>query len=219
MILYLHGFASGATSSKATYFAQRAREHGIRFECPDLNLPDFSTLTVTRMLQQTRELIDLAPESVTLVGSSLGGFVAVNAAARWPDLISRLVLLAPAFDFARPEMKRMGDVPVEAWREAGSLNVFHYGYGRIVPVHYELLEDARRYDAVNAQIGMPVLVFQGRQDEVVDPVMVEAWCSRRPNVELHLLNDGHQLTASMAEIWALTSRFLGIPPGSAPGQP
>jgi pimeloyl-ACP methyl ester carboxylesterase len=209
MVIYLHGFASGATSSKATYIGRHLRARGVRFECPDLNLPDFSTLTVTRMLGRVRELLDLANEPVTIIGSSLGGFVAVNAAARWPDLVARVVLLAPAVDFASPAMKHMGEVPVEEWQRTGFLNVFHYGYGRMVPVHYELLEDARRYDALHATVNMPILAFQGRQDDVVDAAVVEAWCRARPNVELRLLDDGHQLTASLPLIADAIGAFVG----------
>ena len=61
MIIYLHGFASSAASSKATYLGQRFRERGFPFETPDLNLPDFSNLTVTRMLGQVRALIERGP--------------------------------------------------------------------------------------------------------------------------------------------------------------
>jgi uncharacterized protein len=85
LVIYLHGFASSARSGKASFFAQRCREAGIEFEAPDLNVPDFSTLTVTRMLDQTRALLDRASGPATLMGSSLGGYVAVLAAARWPE--------------------------------------------------------------------------------------------------------------------------------------
>jgi pimeloyl-ACP methyl ester carboxylesterase len=44
---------------------------------------------------------------------------------------------------------------------------------------------------------MPTLVFQGRRDDVVDAKMVEEWASVRANVELHMVDDGHQLTASL----------------------
>jgi pimeloyl-ACP methyl ester carboxylesterase len=196
-VIYLHGFASGVSSTKAAFIGRRLQERGIRFQSPDLNLPDFSTLTVTRMLAQTRSLIEAAGEPVALIGSSLGAFVAVNAAAAWPDRVDRLVLLAPALDFASPRMTRMGDSALEDWKADGSLNVFHFGYGRIIPVHYELYEDARRYDAFHAQVPMPALVFQGRRDDVVDAKMVEEWASVRANVELHMVDDGHQLTASL----------------------
>ena len=51
-VLYLHGFASSPQSSKATFLARKFAERGIQVIVPDLNEPNFSTLTVTRMLQQ-----------------------------------------------------------------------------------------------------------------------------------------------------------------------
>ena len=49
-IFYLHGFASSAHSSKARFLAERLTPLGLRLHCPDFNEPDFSTLTVTRMI-------------------------------------------------------------------------------------------------------------------------------------------------------------------------
>ena len=51
-VVYLHGFASSRYSTKAAYFADRLREHGVDLRCPDFNEPDFRTMTLTRMLEQ-----------------------------------------------------------------------------------------------------------------------------------------------------------------------
>jgi pimeloyl-ACP methyl ester carboxylesterase len=210
MVVYLHGFASSAHSGKARYLGERLTERGVQFVAPDLNVPDFSTLTVTRMIEQTGALIGREQEPVTLIGSSLGAFVAVNAAVKWPDRIGRLVLMAPALDFGDEGLKGPGGADIAAWKAAGELNVFHFAYGRMMPVHYELYADARRYDAMNADLKMPVLVFQGRRDTAVDPATVEAWSRRRPNVELHMLDDDHQLAASLTYIWAELVAFLDL---------
>jgi surfactin synthase thioesterase subunit len=77
-------------------------------------------------------------------------------------------------------------------------------------VHYELYEDARRYDAMDAALSMPILIFQGRRDTAVNPATVEAWAARRPNVELHMLDDDHQLTSSLSYIWLELEKFLSI---------
>jgi len=53
-----------------------------------------------------------------------------------------------------------------------------------------------------------VQVFQGRQDTSVDPDPVKRWAATRPNVELHLLDDDHQLLESLSEIWKQMERFL-----------
>ena len=210
MVVYLHGFASSAHSGKASYLGQRLEEKGVEFVAPDLNAPDFSTLTVTRMLEQTRELMAIATDPVTVIGSSLGAFVAVNAAVKWPEQVGKLVLMAPALDFGAEGLKGPGGADLAAWKSAGHLNVFHFAYGRMMPIHYELYADARRYDAMTADLKMPVLVFQGRRDTAVDPATVEAWSRRRPNVALHMLDDDHQLTSSLDVIWEKLASFLDL---------
>jgi len=57
VIFYLHGFASSPKSTKAEYFAERFARHGVPLRCPDFNQPDFSTLTMTRMLTQLEAAI------------------------------------------------------------------------------------------------------------------------------------------------------------------
>jgi uncharacterized protein len=211
-VLYLHGFASSPESSKATYLSQRFTERGIDVRTPDLNRPDFSTLTVTRMLDQADDVIGQfdADAPIVVVGSSLGGFVAVHTAARRPDRVRALVLLAPALDFGGTRMRQLGEMSVDDWRRAGTLDVFHYAYRRTMPVHYALYEDASRYNAMDIELAMPIVVFQGRHDDTVDPVSVEAWSRPRKNVELHMLDDDHQLGQSLPYIWETLIRVLAI---------
>jgi pimeloyl-ACP methyl ester carboxylesterase len=224
-VLYLHGFASSPESSKATYLSQRFTERGIEVRTPDLNLPDFSTLTVTRMLEQADDVIGrFDPDApIVVVGSSLGGFVGVHTAARRPDRVHALVLLAPALDFGRSTdspssraqsrdagTRQLGEMSVNDWRRAGTVDVFHYAYRRTMPVHYALYEDASRYNALDIELGMPIVVFQGRHDDTVDPVTVEAWSRSRPNVELHMLDDDHQLGRSLPYIWETLVSFLAL---------
>jgi uncharacterized protein len=207
-VVYLHGFASSARSTKATFFAEKLASKGIEMLVPDLNQPDFSTLTVTRMLKQAGDAIDAAGDPVALIGSSLGGFVAVQAALEHEARVQRLVLLAPALDFDGNRLSELGDRGLNEWKASNRLEVFHFAYGRMMPVHYELYADARRYNAFDVALTQPVQVFQGRRDMSVDPDTVERWAATRPNVELHLLDDDHQLLGSLGEIWKQMERFL-----------
>ena len=215
--IYLHGFASSPQSTKRTFLAGRLAEHGIRMEAPDFNAPDFSTLTVTRMLRQATDAIDHVNDGeVVLIGSSLGGFVSVQAAMARPGRVDRMVLLAPALDFSGNRLRDLGDRGIEEWEASGQLNVFHYGFGRVMPVHYDLYTDACGYECAGASLSMPIQIFQGRRDTAVSPEAVERWASSRPNVELHMLDDDHQLTASLELIWRRMKGFLRIEPPAHP---
>jgi pimeloyl-ACP methyl ester carboxylesterase len=210
-VLYLHGFASSAQSSKAAFFRSKLGAYGVEVHTPDFNEPDFSTLTVTRMIEQVHDTIQaLSPGPVALIGSSLGGFVAVHAALAEARRVRQMVLLAPALDFGGNRMRALGDRGIDEWRRSNRLDVFHYGFGKVMPVHYELYADAARYDAFHTKVEIPIQAFQGRRDTSVDPATVERWAETRPNVELHVLDDDHQLLGSLETIWAETARFLGL---------
>ena len=86
--------------------------------------------------------------------------------------------------------------------------MFHYGYGRMMPVHYELYADARGYNCLDATLSMPIQVFQGRPTRRSIRTRSKRWAAARPNVELHMLDDDHQLLASLEDIWTEMERFL-----------
>jgi uncharacterized protein len=223
-IFYLHGLASSPASTKAAFFERHLAAHGLALHCPDLNAPDFETLTVSAMIARVEEAVLALPDAPTvLIGSSLGALVAVELAGRWSKqcavggcggiathAIDRLVLLAPALDFARNRQRHLGQQGLAEWKSRGSLEVYHHGEGRAKRVHYGLYEDALRYDPFAAYLDFPVLIFHGRRDEVVDPASVEAFARSRPRVRLRMLDDDHQLLESLDDIWRETASFLGL---------
>jgi pimeloyl-ACP methyl ester carboxylesterase len=213
-VIYLHGFASSAHSTKAQFFASRFAEVGLPFVVPDLNAPDFGTLTVTRMIDDVGTLLAQGrPGPVVLMGSSLGGLVAWQSAARLGTLlpqhpIAKLVLLAPALTFGRDRDDDFGPGVVDEWERTGTREIFHYGDNIPRQLHYEFYRDALTYAAANAPVDVPTLIFQGMQDELVKPQGVIDFCQGKPNVSLRLLQDGHQLYAHLDEMWQETRTFL-----------
>ena len=216
-VVYLHGFASSPASSKATFLKDRLRERGIAFTCPDLNEPDFSTLTTSRMVGQVTELVDAFPDGpVVLFGSSLGAFVALHVAeqatARLFRKIDRLVFLAPALDFGRTPIGDLGADGMAEWEETGWWTLTHYASQETRRVHFELFRDALPYDSFETARAIPTLILQGSRDGVVDSRMVDRFAAARAYVNLVTLDDDHQLGASLERIWAETARFLQLEP-------
>jgi pimeloyl-ACP methyl ester carboxylesterase len=210
---YLHGFASSPKSTKVGYFRDRMREHDIELRCPDFNQPDFSTLTITRMLEQLgAELARLDGAPATLFGSSLGGTLAILAAERFPAQVDRLVLMAPAVMFAKPGHHLLPPEKIEEWRRRDALPFFHYADHAERDLRFEFYEDSLRYDAFNAAVLQPALVFQGLHDASVDHRTVEAFAKTRPNATLSLLDDDHQLIKSLPRMWTDIRAFLGLDP-------
>jgi len=209
-IFYLHGFASSPKSTKVGYFTERLRAHGVEMRCPDFNEPDFASLTLTRMLDQLGAELARLDAPATLFGSSLGGTLAILAAERFASQVDRLVLMAPAVMFAKPGHHLLPPEQIDAWRRRGALPFFHYAYGGERDLRFEFYEDSLRYDPFNATIGQPTLIFQGLRDASVDYRTVEAFAKTRPNATLSLLDDDHQLIASLPRMWDDIRAFLEL---------
>lgn len=202
--VYLHGFASGPGSKKARFFRARFAELGIGLEVPDLAGGDFQGLTITGQLGVIEHLSRGGP--VTLIGSSMGGYLAALYAARHTE-VERLVLMAPAFCFLKRWTGTLGPAALEWWRASGSLEVFHYGVGRAVPLGYQLIEDAGQYEDY-PDVSQPVLIFHGKNDGAVPVEYSEEFAKRHPRAKLHLLNSDHELLNVLDDMWMETSAFL-----------
>lgn len=189
-ILYLHGFASGPASTKATYFRRYLEAAGATVEIPDLAAGDFAHLTLSGQLDVIARAA--AGRPVSLIGSSMGGYLAALFAARHPE-VERVALLAPAFGFARRWRTHLRDDAMARWRATGQLEVFHYGQNRAVQLAYGLMDDADRYEDYPV-VRQPTLIFHGAHDDVVPPRYSEEFVRDRANARIEILDSGHELT-------------------------
>ncbi len=196
-IIYLHGFASGPSSKKATFFRERIPS----LEVPDLAAGDFEHLTISGQLGLIEDLA--RGERVALMGSSLGGYLAALYAARHPEA-DKLVLMAPAFGFVR----RWAATPeAEGWRKTGFLEVYHYGEKRTCRLSYQFIDDALRYeDFPNCK--QPALIFHGVNDDAVPARVSSEFAATHPNTRLRLLDSDHELLNVLEIIWQGAGPFL-----------
>ena len=90
MIVYLHGFRSSPQSFKARLIGERMRALG---RADEYRCPQLSERPATAMEQSVALVRNVAPDQLTLIGSSLGGFYATFLAEK---LGCRAVMLNPA---------------------------------------------------------------------------------------------------------------------------
>jgi pimeloyl-ACP methyl ester carboxylesterase len=211
-LVYLHGFASGASSQKARFFRDRFAELGIGLEIPDLAEGRFQELTITGQLAVTERTA--RGEPVSLIGSSMGGYLAALYAARHPE-VEKLVLLAPAFSFLTRWPEGLGESKMAEWKRTGIMQVFHYGEGRDVALGYQLIEDAGKYEDY-PEFSQPTLIFHGRHDTVVPPSHSVTFSKKHPDTTLRHMESDHQLLNVLDDIWMETEKFLfGQPAGNS----
>ena len=191
-LVYLHGFASGPQGAKGVHCRDWAAARNLRFHAPDLNLPDFEHLTVTAQVEAVAALLGTLDAPPVVVGSSLGGVVAAAVAHRGVP-VARLILLAPAFGFAR---RRMSGRRWAGYRRRGLMPTFHHAQGRWVTLGPQLLPDLPLWqDDDQWQLTVPLAILHGRRDEAVPLAESEAFAARHPGAVLRVLDDDHGLLA------------------------
>jgi pimeloyl-ACP methyl ester carboxylesterase len=204
-VVYLHGFASSPHSQKATILGSRLREQGFTVDIPALSSDSLRDLTLSSQLEIIHAVV--AGRRVSLSGASMGGYLAALYAARHPDAVERLVLLAPAFGLARRWVDQLGEERARAWREVGILPVMNYATSQMDVLGWGLIEDGLRYEDEPA-ITQPCLIYHGLQDNVVPIAASRAFARTRTCCELREVDSDHQLGDAIDEIWRGMSSFL-----------
>jgi pimeloyl-ACP methyl ester carboxylesterase len=212
MIFYLHGFASGPGSTKATAIAAGLAPDRIVPVRLDLTPGEdgFERSTPSSMLAIVEEALHATPGPHALIGSSLGGWLAALAASRNPS-VTRLVLLAPAFRLHQRWRARIAPPDLARWEREGSVEVHHHVTNGPRRIGWAFFEDAAQWPPFPV-VHVPALCIAGGRDDTVPLEDVRAWVDRTPGARLVVVDDGHELTGSLPRIVELTRAFLADAP-------
>ncbi len=202
--MYLHGFASGPQSRKARFFRERLAAEGLTLEIPDLSAGDFEHLTIGGQLAIVKSLLDGAP--ATLIGSSMGGYLAALYAARHPETV-RLLLLAPAFRFAEHWRETVGAQAMANWKRTGKLAIYHYARGTMANLDYGIVEESLRWES-EPEFPQPAHIFHGMNDTVVPLRFSQEYAARHTHVQLTTVDSDHELTSALDSIWLQAKEAL-----------
>lgn len=204
-VIFLSGYKSDMTGTKATYLEAQCRKRGqpfVRFDytgCP-ASSGDFNDGTIGLWAEDTLAVIDqLTTGPQILVGSSMGGWLALLAALKRPERVHSLVLIAAAPDFTE-EIWR--DEFTDAQRAEVEKNGIIYtpsNYGDPYSFTRAFFEDGRQNLLLNApmDIRVPVRLLHGREDDSVPWEKSEKIKSllTSDDVEITWIDDGdHRLS-------------------------
>src|SRR5581483_3519674 len=194
-VLYLHGFASSPKSQKVQALRERLAPHGIELNAPDLNVPSFEKLDYDALVERA---VRVAGTPHVVVGSSLGGLVAVEVVRR--GVAVPMVLIAPALGIADQWVAKLppGDPMV----------VYNHAVDARVPIHRAFFERMARVTIDRDPPPVPVTIFMGRNDESVPFERVAGvWRSWEGSGRLaegsrfvEIAEGDHRLTASVDAI-------------------
>jgi pimeloyl-ACP methyl ester carboxylesterase len=171
-VVFFGGFRSDMTGTKATAldaWAQRAERAFVRFDYfgHGQSSGDWSDATITRWRADSLAVIDQLTEGPqVLVGSSMGGWMALLAAMARPQRVKALVLIAPAADFTEALMWEEFPLHVREAIEKEGAWMAPSTYGEPYPITKRLIEDGRQWSILNAPIPVtgPVHILQGYAD-------------------------------------------------------
>lgn len=172
--LWLGGFNSDMTGAKATRLREWAQEGGrlfIRFDYSGHGASEgrFEDGTLSLWLAEARRVLALAGNRpMILVGSSMGGYLALLLAKERAGTIKGLVLVAPAADMTHALMEP-GIASIEEARiaiERDGVWLRPSQYGEPYPITRALLEDGRKHLLLphGLDLDCPLRILHGDKD-------------------------------------------------------
>jgi pimeloyl-ACP methyl ester carboxylesterase len=171
-VVFLPGFRSDMTGDKATALAAFCAERGIgmlRFDYSGhgTSSGDFLDGTIGAWAADALAAIDaLTTGPLLLVGSSMGGWIALLAAMARPDRVAALVGIAAAPDFTQRLMWEAMMPAERAILERDGVLYVPSQYGDPTPVTRALIQDGANHLVLTGRIPIhcPVRLLHGQAD-------------------------------------------------------
>jgi pimeloyl-ACP methyl ester carboxylesterase len=228
-VVFLPGFRSDMNGEKATHLARFCAERGqavLRFDYSGHGASSgrFQDGTIGSWAKDALAVIDrLAEGALVLVGSSMGGWIALLTAVARPDRVAGLIGIAAAPDFTETLMWNAMTPTERGLLLREGVLLVPSEYGDSFPITRGLIEDGRNNLLLGAPIPIdcPVRLLHGQRDADV-PWETSLRIAERvtgDDVRITLVKDGDHRLSRPADLGLLTEvldRLLAAiqPPGA-----
>ncbi len=220
-VVWLGGFHSDMLGEKASVLHAACREAGRSFVRFDYlghgeSSGAFADGTIGRWRSDALAVVDrLTDGPLVLVGSSMGGWMALLLALARPERVKGLVLLAPAPDFTDKlmwasfdESQRRQIMEEGFWMRPSDYDPAGY------PITRDLIVEGREWSVLDGEIAIeaPVRILQGGLDPDVPWThsLDLADKLRSKDVVWSLIKDGDHRLSRPQDIQRMVSSVLGL---------
>lgn len=217
MAILMHGFTANRNTPLLRQIADNLRDENVasvRFDFNGHGESDgaFEDMTVCNEIADAQKILEYVRtdphvRNIFLVGHSQGGVVASMLAGLYPDIVKKVVLLAPAAQLKDDALN--GDtqgatynpehIPAAIPFHGKKLGGFYLRTAQVLPIY-----------GIAKHYTNPVSIIVGSNDQVVDPKYSKKYDEVYENSELHMVPDAdHSFTGQYKDSAVdLTAEFL-----------
>ena len=175
LVMFCGGYRADMTGTKATYFETQCAARGqayLRFDYSGHGVSQgrFEDGTIGGWAEDARDILDhIARGPVVLVGSSMGGWIALLVARARSGVVQGLIGIAAAPDFTEDLFERLSPAQREELMNEGELKVPNDYSDEQYHYTKQFYEEAKDHMLLTKKqnIDFPVCLIQGMQDNDV----------------------------------------------------
>jgi len=175
-LYFIHGYQSSPNGDKATLFKNRLNATAIKYrDCKP------EELEISSCLNKIHENIK-QDENVTLIGSSLGGFLASSIALNHLN-VKKIILLNPATISPSTNLDSIRDIP------------------------RQIAKDMQNEELFNQKIHSKIFIIRGTEDDVI----LDSWVlefAKFQEAVLLFLKDDHRFSKNLMKLPEIISKLL-----------
>ncbi|PCJ03285.1 MAG: alpha/beta hydrolase [Alphaproteobacteria bacterium] len=204
--MFLGGFKSDMAGTKALYLEEKCSARGqefVRFDYTGHGVSDgaFVDGTISAWRQDALDILDhvVTGRDVVLVGSSMGGWIALRILLERPDRVKGLVGIAAAPDFTKDVEEQMSAADRQMMADLGRLEIPNDYSDEPYIFTKALLEDGQEQSLLHKtyRISCSLTLIQGKLDADVpwEKACRIKECFQGPNTDIIFIEDGdHRLS-------------------------